>query len=154
MNRGAAEIGVAVLFMLPVLIFGLPVQGTPNEVPVPKVAVKPEVVEKLGQHGVDRIVFVKRFTYDANHYYTEYINSTWRPGGNLCILDLKTGSVDELVPQLNGGVFERFDVSFDARKLVFAWKAGPNLGYRIYEVNADGTGLRQLTFPPPRTRRS
>lgn len=96
----------------------------------------------------DKLVFVKRYTYSSNHYYTEYINAAWTPGGNLCVLDLKDGSVRDLVPQLPGGVFERFDVSFDARRIVFAWKAGAQVGYRIYEVNVDGTELRQLTFPP------
>ena len=98
--------------------------------------------------GADELLFVKRFTYDSNHYYTEFINSTWQPGGNLCVLDLKTGAVRELVPQLQGGVFERFDLSFDAQRVVFAWKAGPQVGYRLYEVHVDGSGLRQLTFPP------
>jgi hypothetical protein len=97
----------------------------------------------------DQLVFVKRLTYNSNHYYTEYINSSWMPGGNLCVLDLRDGSVREIVPELKGGVFERFDLSFDARKLVFAWKGHPQQGYRIYEVNLDGTGLRQLTFPQP-----
>jgi hypothetical protein len=96
----------------------------------------------------DEIVFVRRYTYNSNHYYTEFINSTWKPGGNLCILSLKAGAVRELVPQLKNGVFERFDLSFDAKKVVFAWKCAPQEGYRIYEVNIDGTGLRQLTFPP------
>ena len=103
----------------------------------------------------DKIVFVKRLTYSANHYYTEFINSRWTPGGNLCVLDLKTGQVRELVPSLAGGVFERFDLSFDARRIVFAWKEAWQKGYRLYEVNIDpatvletgGTGLRQLTFP-------
>ncbi|MBI5821982.1 MAG: hypothetical protein HZA88_23660 [Verrucomicrobia bacterium] len=104
------------------------------------------LVEKF---GCDKILFVKRFTYNSNHYYTEFINSTWQPGGNLCILDLKTGAVRELAPQLKGGVFERFDLSFDARRVVFAWKKAPLEGYRIYEIRIDGTGLRQLTFPPP-----
>jgi hypothetical protein len=96
----------------------------------------------------DRVLFVKRLTYSANHYYTEYINSKWTPGGNLCILDLRDGSVKDLVPQLTDGVFERFDLSFDAKRVVFAFKKGPQEGHRIYEVNIDGTGLRQLTFPP------
>jgi hypothetical protein len=97
---------------------------------------------------VEKVLFVKRLTYTANHYYTEFINSAWLPGGNLCVLDLKTREVRELVPELAGGVFERYDVSFDARRVAFAWKKGPQDGYRIYEVNADGSGLRQLTFPP------
>ena len=96
----------------------------------------------------DEIVFVRRYTYNSNHYYTEYINSKWKPGGNLCVLSLRDGAVRELAPQLKGGVFERFDLSFDAKKVVFAWKCAAQEGYRIYEVNIDGTGLRQLTFPP------
>ncbi len=98
--------------------------------------------------GFDKLVFVKRITYSANHYYTEFINSRWTPGGNLCVLSLTDGSVTEIVPKLTGGVFGRFDVSFDATKVVFAWKKAENDGYRLYEVNVDGTGLRQLTFPP------
>ncbi len=95
----------------------------------------------------DKIVFVKRITYTANHYYTEFINSRWLPGGNLCVLDMKTGKVTDIVKQLKGGVFGRFDLSYDAKKLVFAWKKAHQEGYRIYEVNIDGTGLRQITFP-------
>ena len=47
--------------------------------------------------GFDKILFSRRFTYTANHYYTEYVNSRWTPGGNLCVLDLKTGRATELV---------------------------------------------------------
>ncbi|MBM4042797.1 MAG: hypothetical protein FJ290_30280, partial [Planctomycetes bacterium] len=95
----------------------------------------------------DELAFVKRFSYDSNHYYTEYINSSWKPGGNLCVLNLRTGVVRELCPSLQGGVFERFDLSFDAKRIVFAWKGAHQEGYRIYEVGVDGSGLRQLTFP-------
>ncbi|MCX6872463.1 MAG: hypothetical protein NTW21_01445 [Verrucomicrobia bacterium] len=99
--------------------------------------------------GFDQVLFVKRQTYNSNHYYTQYINSAWKPGGNLCVLNLKDGSVRDVVDGLKNGVFERFDLSFDARRVVFAWKKGPQDGYRIYEINLDGTGLRQLTFPQP-----
>lgn len=108
-----------------------------------------QAVEWHASLGADRLLFVKRYTYAPNHYYTEFINSPWTPGGNLCLLNLKDGSVRELAPQLRGGVFERFDLSFDARRVVFAWKAGPLAGYRLYEVQLDGGGPRQLTFPPP-----
>ena len=114
----------------------------------PQLSVKPEVLAKLGQHGVDRIVFVKRPTNHADHYYIEYLG-IWQPNGSICMFDLKTGTVQELVPQLKGGMFERFDVSFDAKRIVFAYRAIRNVGHRIYEINVDGSGLRQLTFPPP-----
>ncbi len=112
-------------------------------------AFQPEVTRRwLLARGIGRLAFIKRNTYTANHYYTEYVNSAWLPGGNLCVLDLKDGSVKDLLPpEMSRGVFERFDVSFDANKILFAWKSGAREGYRIYEVGADGTGLRQLTFP-------
>ncbi len=110
-------------------------------------AMRAALAKTAAQLDIDKIAFVTRYTYSANHYYTEYINSRWTPGGNLCILDLKTGQVKHLATELKGGVFGRFDVSFDAKKIVFGWKNAWQEGYRIYEVNTDGTGLRQLTFP-------
>ncbi|MBM3859516.1 MAG: hypothetical protein FJ395_07700 [Verrucomicrobia bacterium] len=97
----------------------------------------------------DKIVFVKRFQFNSNHYYTDFINSQFLPGGNICLLDTKSGKVTEVVKGLEGGVFGRFDLSFDAKRIVFAWKKGADDGYRIYECGIDGSGLRQLTFPEP-----
>ena len=91
----------------------------------------------------EQVLFVKRHTYNSNHYYTEFINSSWQPGGNLCLLNLNDNSVKEVVTDLKNGVFERFDLSFDAKRVVFAWKKGPQDGYRIYEVNLDGQELYQ-----------
>ena len=101
----------------------------------------------------ERLLFVKRKTYTSDHYYTEYVNSKWTPGGNLCVLDLETGKSVDLVPELENGVFGRFDLDFDARKIVFAFKAKRNEGYRIYEIDVDpetggrtGSKLRRLTL--------
>jgi hypothetical protein len=104
--------------------------------------------EKLIAKGIEKIAFVKRYTYNSNHYYTEYLNTKWMPGGNLCVLSLRTGEVTELTPSLTGGVFGAFDISFDAKRIVFAYKAAKNAGYRLYEVGVDGKGLKQLTFSP------
>jgi hypothetical protein len=103
----------------------------------------------------ERIVFIKRNTCTADHYYTDHINDTSKPGGSLCVLDLRTGGVSELTSELKGGWLGRFDVSFDAKKIVFGWKKAPKEGYRIYEIDIDPStglrgkagGLRQLTFP-------
>jgi hypothetical protein len=139
---------VLFIIMATVLITGCAGPQTgPGEIYVPSAEEK-STWDKLLEQGVEKIIFVKRFTYNGNHYYTEYINSRWMPGGNLCILSLKTGEVEELVPSMTGGVFGAFDVSFDARRIVFAWKAAPDTGYRLYEVGVDGRGLKQLTFSP------
>jgi len=128
----------------------------PQTPPVPKV---PDVSEtkmhfnhdaaqKLIDRGVKELLFIRRLTFDGNHIYTEYVNSRWMPGGGLCALNLQTGKVREIASELTKtGVVGWFDLSFDAKKIVFDFKSGPNDGYRIYEINADGSGLRQLTFP-------
>ncbi len=97
----------------------------------------------------DKLLFIRRFTYQANHYYTDYINGCKRFGGNLCVLSMADGKVTELAPSLEGGIFGRFDLSFDGKRVVFDYKAAIGKGFRIYEVGVDGKGLRQLTFNPP-----
>jgi hypothetical protein len=99
----------------------------------------------LSQHPV---LFVKRYTYSPGWYYAEFMRAS-RFGGNLCRLSLADGRVTELVPQLAGGIFDRYDLSFDGRRVAFAYKAAPGKGFRLWEVGVDGTGLRQLTFDPP-----
>jgi len=96
----------------------------------------------------DRLLFVKRMTYSSSHIYSDHVDGSWTMGGNLCILSpmAPDGKVTTLVPELAGGLFGRFDLSFDAKKVVFAYKKSKDHGYRIYEIGIDGTGLRQLTL--------
>jgi hypothetical protein len=98
----------------------------------------------------DRLIFVKRQTFHSSHIYTDFYDGSSRMGGNLCVLSpvAPDGKVTELVPALAGGIFGRFDLSCDARRVVFSYKK-PGKGYRIYEVGIDGEGLRQLTFDEP-----
>ncbi len=98
--------------------------------------------------GTDEVIFIKRNTYNANHYYTEYINSTWMPGGGISILNLKTGAVRSVVSNLSNGVFRRFDVSFDAKKIVFDFKKSNDSGYRLYEADI-ATGEARMVLNPP-----
>ncbi len=95
----------------------------------------------------ERLLFVKRFTYSPGFYYAEFMRAS-RFGGNLCVLDVSSGQLTELAPELAGGIFDRCDLSFDARRVVFAYKAAPGQGFRLWEVGIDGSGLRQLTFDP------
>jgi hypothetical protein len=104
--------------------------------------------EQLLAHGVEQLLFVRRYTLSADHVYTEYVNSRWLPGGGLCVLDLRTGEVREILPELTAtGVVNRFDLSFDATRIAFDWKASPEEGYRIHEVCVNGSWIRPLTQP-------
>ena len=98
-----------------------------------------------------RLLFVRRHTYDSAHYYDDYYNGVRGMagfGGNLCELSLDDGTVRELVPQLAGGIFDRYDLSCDATRIVFGYRRPKPEGFRIWETGLDGQGLRQLTFPP------
>ncbi len=102
----------------------------------------------------DKLLFVKRYTYHSSHFYTDFIDGVGNYGGNLCVLDLKTGEASDLIPEMAGGIFGRFDLHFSARKVVFDWKKARREGFRIFEIDIDPqTGrrlgkVRQLTFPP------
>ncbi len=113
-------------------------------------AFSPAAAKRLLEQGVEALVFVRRPTLNGNHVYTEHDEGQFRPGGGLSVLDLKTGAIRDIAHDLTRtGVVNRFDLSFDARKIVFDFKPSAQEGYRLYEVNVDGSGLRQLTAPDP-----
>lgn len=102
----------------------------------------------------DKLVFVKRQTFHSSHFYTDFIDGCSRFGGNLSVLDLRSGKVTDLVPDMAEGIFGRFDLHFSAEKIVFDWKKEAREGFRIYEVDIDplaGVATsrpRQITFRP------
>ncbi len=98
--------------------------------------------------GSDSIVFLKRFPFQSNHYYTDYVNGSHFYGGNIYSLNLKTGQERELVPELTGGIINRFDLDYQAGKVVFDWKEDQQTGFRIYEKEIGSDNLSQLTTPP------
>lgn len=71
------------------------------------------------------------------------------PGGRLLVLEgLDPGApVRQLFPSKPGS-FWRPDVSFDARRAVFCYKAWDEASFHLYEIGLDGSGLRQLTEGP------
>ena len=102
-----------------------------------------------------RILFVKRRTYTPGWYYAEFMSAAHlfnakqgTAAGGLHVLSLPDGRVTEVVPQLRGGVFDRYDLSPDGQRVVFGYKSAPQKAFRLYEANIDGTSLRQLTFDP------
>jgi len=68
------------------------------------------------------------------------------PGGRLLVLDglHPGGRLRQLAPKQPGS-FWRPDLSFDARRVLFCFKPHDQKSFHLYEINVDGTGLRQLT---------
>ncbi len=107
------------------------------------------------------IVFVKQLPSIFSHQLTQYYGGCARPGGGVCVLDAPGVSLAArvLAPDaLPPGSFQHVDVSADGRRLLFAYchaeTPPPNREvcldrvYHLYEMGADGAGLRQLTDGP------
>ncbi len=96
----------------------------------------------------EKMLLVKRKTYQSSHYYTDFIDGCKHFGGNLCVLSLADGTVKELAPEMKEGIFDRYDLSWDGKRIVFSHKPAPGKGFRIYEVGVDGSDLRPVTQDP------
>ncbi len=68
------------------------------------------------------------------------------PGGRLLVLDglSPAGKLRKLAPNKPGS-FWRPDLSFDAERVLFCYKAHDEKSFHLYQVNIDGSGMRQLT---------
>jgi len=78
-------------------------------------------------------------------YYAEDENrKTYMPGGKLCRMNLRTGEVKALVHDPKGNIRDPH-VHYSGKKILFSWRKGGTDHYHLYEMNADGSGIRQIT---------
>lgn len=101
-----------------------------------------------------KIVFTKHYNIGGSHYaYTEAQSDaqderTFVPGSALCVLEMdgNYGSVITLIDDPDG-VIRDPDVSFDGRRILFAWKKSDRHDdYHLYEMEIETGKVRQLTF--------
>lgn len=98
-----------------------------------------------------QILYVEREQYAPDHHNTatlfqkgEINENSFCPGGALRILDVNTGKTTTLI-ELKEGVVRDPELSFDGRKILFSMRKNRDDFYHIYEINIDGSGLKQLT---------
>ncbi len=99
------------------------------------------------------ILFVVRSQYAADHHNTATIFQTgeinthkFRGPGAIKTIDLAHGGVVTNLLDVPRGVARDPDVSEDGRRILFAMRKDITDDYHLYEMKADGAGLRQLTF--------
>ena len=97
------------------------------------------------------ILYVLRKQYKPDHHNTETMfqkgeinEASFEGGSALKTVNLATGEVKTLLesPQ---GIIRDPDVSFDGKKILFSMRKDAGDAYHIYELNADGSELKQLT---------
>jgi len=101
------------------------------------------------------ILFITRRQYANNHgteatmCQTGEINTRhFRAGGAVKALDLARGGAVSALLSLPHGVARDPDVSFDGGRILFSMRRDIRDDYHLYEMSADGSALRQLTFAP------
>jgi len=103
---------------------------------------------------VEDIIFAVRQPGKDGHWYANFGYWSFEPdsplygdGGRLCRLNLRTGELTMLLDDPKGGVRDP-QVHYDGRKILFSYRKGGQPYYHLYEINVDGTDLRQLTDGP------
>lgn len=97
------------------------------------------------------LLYVVRRQYRPDHHNTETMfqngeinTDSFTGGGSLKTLDLATGEVKTLL-HLPEGVIRDPDVSFDGKKVLFSARRNKADDYHLFEMNRDGSDLKQLT---------
>lgn len=99
----------------------------------------------------EEIVFAVRQRGKDGHWYANFGYWSEEPnrmlfgeGGRLCRLNLRTGELKVVLDDPRGGVRDP-QVHYDGKKILFSYRKGGQLQYHLYEINIDGSGLKQLT---------
>jgi len=118
-----------------------------------------ESLRRLAELGIEQVVFTTRLTYDDPHWYANlgyycddenhkaYAGNGQPDESGLYLLDAATGIVRVLLDP-NGGSIRDPHVHYDGRTVLFSYRPAGTDCYHLYEIQADGSGLRQITRGP------
>ncbi len=116
--------------------------------------------------GLDEIIFAVRVP-GRDHWYVTFGNYAdhskypkdrgfkmedgvywgYGDGGRLCRMNLRTGKLIAILEDPTGGVRDP-QVHYDGKKILFSYRKGGTHPFHLYEINIDGSGLKQLTDGP------
>jgi hypothetical protein len=68
-------------------------------------------------------------------------------GGRLCAMNLRSGKLRVILEDPKGGIRDP-QLHYSGKKILFAYRKGGTHPFHLYEINIDGSGLRQLTDGP------
>lgn len=101
------------------------------------------------------VLFVSRRQYKPDHHNTETMFQTgeintasFEPGAALKTVDFARGGETRTLLETREGSLRDPEVRFDGARILFSMRNSITDDYHIYEMNADGAELRQLTSAP------
>ncbi|MCF6284491.1 MAG: hypothetical protein L3K26_04815 [Candidatus Hydrogenedentes bacterium] len=101
------------------------------------------------------ILFVVRAQYKSDHHNTatlfqkgEINTASFQAGGSMKTIDFAQGGKVETLIAVPDGKVRDPELHFSGQRIIFSLRKNIDDDYHIYEMNTDGTGLRQLTSAP------
>jgi len=124
--------------------------GPPSMLELLEVKETPEMRRRLlaAELGFRRLVLIRRHELNPSHVYTQHVEG-FQPGGGLYAWQPtpEGGTLTRLVDSPEGEILD-CDVSYDGTEILFSWRQNPALGYQLFRIRADGTGLTRITDGP------
>ncbi len=140
------------LQLLATCAFAALVASAADAVLVPDVKPGARAAASAALAAVPEVVYVTHAAFHPDHHNTATIfqrgeinEGSYDTQGALKAWNPATGATRVIVPEKKGRTIRDPEVDWDGRRIVFAMRDGRPDDYHIYVVNADGTGLRQLT---------
>ncbi len=136
-------------------LLGVAVCSAQNADPASVPTVKPNsMLNSFYSAGMpDEILFAIRKPSFDGHWYgniSYYSIDSCRPtfpknsGGKLCIYNTRTKECRTIFEDPQGNIRDP-QIHYDGQKLIFSYLPAGKNHYSLYEINLDGTGLKQLT---------
>ncbi|MFZ2639515.1 MAG: discoidin domain-containing protein [Verrucomicrobiia bacterium] len=111
---------------------------------------------------LQRVLFVKRHPYLSSHNYSDVLDSQFKPGGGVCVLEIpqRDGRLEPAAAKLttlfdaSNGIARDAMADFEARRIYFAYRPGKSRDgeqepyWHLMAMNASGGPARQLTDGP------
>lgn len=99
----------------------------------------------------EEVVFATRPIYKDGHWYAnisyfaqDESEKTYAKGGGLYVVDTDSGRVRTLVED-DGGTVRDPAVHYDGKTILFSWRRGDSETFHLFTIQADGSGLAQLS---------
>lgn len=106
--------------------------------------------------AIERILFVKRHAFEPSHNYSVLLDSPYRAGGGVYVLNIpqRDGRFEPAQAQLErlfdsgGGIARNPTANFDLTKVYFGYRPSVDGYFHIREMNTDGSDVNQITDGP------
>lgn len=104
--------------------------------------------------NIDHIIFAVRQIGSDEHWYANFgyyahdeNRKAYRKSAKLCKLNIRTGKLTTILDDSQGTIRDP-QIHYDAKKMIFSYRKSDSDHFNLYEIDTDGSNLRQITTGP------